>query len=133
MGGAALYGSDAVTGVVNLIPIKSYDGVRERTSYGRDQLDGFEEYSAGVLFGKEINDFSVVAALQVKKNTPLMRYERPEYLRADNDIFTDGPPGTFRSLTSAAPLVDPFCGAFGNDQNDKGQFDSFPSGIKLDS
>lgn len=132
-GGSALYGSDAVAGVVNLIPIKRYDGVRARTSYGRDQRGGFEEYSAGVLFGKEIDKFNVVAALQVKKNTPLMRYERPEYLRADNDIFTDGPPGTFRSLTSSAPLVDPSCGTFGNDQNDKGQFDSFPSGIKLDS
>lgn len=132
-GGSALYGSDAVAGVVNLIPIKRYDGVRARTSYGRDQSGGFEEYSAGVLFGKEINDFNVVAALQYKKNTPLMRYERPRYLRADNDIFTDGPPGTFRRQTSTAPLVDPSCGTFGNDQNDKGQFDSFPSGIKLDS
>lgn len=132
-GGSALYGSDAVAGVVNLIPIKRYDGVRARTSYGRDQQGGFEEYSAGVLFGKEIDKFNVVAALQFKKNTPLMRYERPEYLRADNDIFTDGPPGTFRRLTSSAPLVDPSCGTFGNDQNDKGQFDSFPSGIKLAS
>lgn len=132
-GGSALYGSDAVAGVVNVIPIKSYDGVRARTSYGRDQLGGFEEYSAGVLFGKEIDKFNVVGALQYKKNTPLMRYERPKYLRADNDIFTDGPPGTFRRVTSAAPLVDPSCGTFGNEQNDKGQFDSFPSGIKLDS
>lgn len=62
-----------------------------------------------------------------------MRYERSEYLRADNDIFTDGPPGIFRRLTSSAPLVDPSCGTFGNDQNDKGQFDNFPSGIKLAS
>lgn len=132
-GGSALYGSDAVAGVVNLIPIKSYDGVRARTSYGRDQEGGFEEYSAGVLFGKEIDKFNIVAALQYKKDTPLMRYERPKYLRSDNDIFTDGPPGTFRGLTSSTPLVDPSCGTFGNDQNDKGQFDSFPSGIVLDS
>ena len=130
-GGSALYGSDAVAGVVNIIPIKEYDGVRVRSSYGRDQQGGMEEYSLGVLFGKQINDFNIVAALQYKKDTPLTRDERPKYLRADNDIFTDGPPGTFRRVTSATPLVDPSCGTFGNDQNDKGQWDSFPSGIKL--
>ena len=132
-GGSALYGSDAVAGVVNLIPIKEYDGIRARSTYGRDQEGTMEEYSLGLLFGREINDFNIVAALQYKKETPMMRYERPKYLRADNDIFTDGPPGTFRGLTSAAPLVDPSCGTFGNDQNDKGQFDSFPSGIRLAS
>lgn len=130
-GGSALYGSDAVAGVVNLIPIKQYEGIRARTSYGRDEAGGFEEYSVGLLFGREIGDFNVVAALQYKEDTQLMRTERPKYLRADNDIFTDGPPGTFRRVTSAAPLVDPSCGTFGNDQNDKGQFDSFPSGIRL--
>ncbi len=130
-GGSALYGSDAVAGVVNLIPIKEYDGIRVRSSYGRDQKGGMEEYSTGLLFGKQIDKFNIVGALQYKKDTPLMRTERPKYLRADNDIFTDGPPGTFRSVTSAAPLVDPSCGTFGNDQNDKGQWDSFPSGVKL--
>lgn len=130
-GGSALYGSDAVAGVVNLIPIKEYDGLRVRSTYGRDEDGTMEEYSMGLLWGKQINDFNVVAALQIKKDTPMMRYERPKYLRADNDIFTDGPPGTFRGLTSATPLVDPSCGTFGNDQNDKGQFDSFPSGIRL--
>jgi len=130
-GGSALYGSDAVAGVVNIIPIKEYDGVRVNSTYGRDQHGGMEEYSASILFGKQIDKFNIVGALQVKKDTPLTRDERPKYLRADNDIFTDGPPGTFRSVTSAAPLVDPSCGTFGNDQNDKGQWDSFPSGVKL--
>lgn len=130
-GGSALYGSDAVAGVVNIIPIKEYDGIRVNSSYGRDQGGGMEEYSASVLFGKQIDKFNIVAALQVKKDTTLARDERPKYLRADNDIFTDGPPGTFRRVTSAAPLVDPSCGTFGNNQNDKGQWDSFPSGIRL--
>lgn len=132
-GGSALYGSDAVAGVVNLIPIKQYDGLRARTSYGRDEGGGFEEYSAGLLFGTSIGEFNIVSALQTKKNTPLMRYERPKYLRADNDIFTDGPPGTFRNPATGEILVDPSCGTFGNENNDKGQFDSFPSGVRLDS
>ena len=76
-GGSALYGSDAVAGVVNLIPIKEYDGIRARSTYGRDQEGTMEEYSLGLLFGREINDFNIVAALQYKKETPMMRYERP--------------------------------------------------------
>ena len=132
-GGSALYGSDAVAGVVNLIPIKRYDGVRVRTSYNTPDSGGFEEYAAGMIFGKEIGDFNVVAALQYKKKTHLMRSERSKYLRADNDIFTDGPPGTFRNVATGATLVDPSCGTFGNENNDKGKFDSFPSGIRLDS
>lgn len=132
-GGSALYGSDAVAGVINMIPIKRYDGVRARTNYGRDDGGGFEEYSAGLLFGKAINDFEIVAAVEYKKHTPLMRIERPKYLRADNDIFTDGPPGTFRPVNSNTALVDPSCGTFGNDQNDKGLYDSFPSGFRLNN
>lgn len=130
-GAAALYGSDAVAGVVNIIPIKSFDGVRTRTSYGRDDEGRFEEYSVGVLFGKEINNFDVVAAYQYKENTPLMRAEQAKFLGADNDIFTDGPPGTFRNVTTGATVVDPSCGTFGMENNDKSKFDSYPSGVRL--
>ena len=130
-GAAALYGSDAVAGVVNIIPVKSYDGLRARTSYGRDQNADYEEYSAGLLWGGNYGNFDIVGALQYKKDTPLMRYEREKYLRADNDIFRDGPPGTFRRLDNRQLLVDPSCGTFGNENNDKGKFDSFPSGIRL--
>ena len=37
-GGSALYGSDAVAGVVNLIPIKEYDGVKFRTFYQKNHF-----------------------------------------------------------------------------------------------
>ncbi|MFN3239288.1 MAG: TonB-dependent receptor plug domain-containing protein, partial [Pseudomonadales bacterium] len=41
-GGSALYGSDAVAGVVNLIPMKEYNGVEFRTFYQRPE-DGANE------------------------------------------------------------------------------------------
>jgi len=77
-GGSALYGSDAVAGVVNLIPIKEFDGMRARSTYGRDQKGTMEEYSLGFLFGREINGFNIVAALQAKKGNPDDAVRAPE-------------------------------------------------------
>ena len=45
-GGSALYGSDAVAGVVNLIPIKEYEGARFRTFYQRPEDGKMEEMRA---------------------------------------------------------------------------------------
>ena len=36
-GGSALYGSDAVAGVVNLVPIKEFEGVKFRSYYQRPE------------------------------------------------------------------------------------------------
>ena len=51
-GGSALYGSDAVAGVVNLIPIKEYDGARFRTFYQTPEDGKFEEMRLSSLWGK---------------------------------------------------------------------------------
>lgn len=48
-GGSALYGSDAVAGVVNIIPLREFDGFRARTQWQRDQEDTFEESSASMV------------------------------------------------------------------------------------
>ncbi|HBX36199.1 MAG TPA: hypothetical protein DEG76_02370, partial [Pseudohongiella sp.] len=42
-GGSALYGSDAVAGVVNLIPVKDFDGLRTRVYHQRDDPGAFED------------------------------------------------------------------------------------------
>jgi len=93
-GGAALYGADTVAGVVNIIPIKQFDGLKSRTFYSRDDGGDFEEMETSVLFGTSYGDFNFVVAFEASKNTPLKRGERPKYLRQDNDLFQDGPAGT---------------------------------------
>jgi iron complex outermembrane recepter protein len=48
-GASAIYGSDAVAGVVNLIPRRSLDGVEAFARYG--VADGYNEYVAGAAWG----------------------------------------------------------------------------------
>jgi len=127
-GGAALYGADAVAGVVNIIPIKEYDGVKMRSFYARDDGGDYEEYELSGLYGSSWRDFNWVMALELSKNTPLKRGERPKYLAMDNDLFEDGPGGTFRTLSDSTALVDPSCGTFNQGNDVKGLNGAFPSG-----
>ncbi|MDP1932870.1 MAG: TonB-dependent receptor [Gammaproteobacteria bacterium] len=129
-GGSALYGSDAVAGVVNLIPIKQYDGFRVRAYYSTPFDGGMEEPRVSYLFGKSFdNDINWVNSLEYSKKTPLMRTERPREFDYDNQESATGNPGSFVRLTGATTaLVDPSCGTFNNGvQTDKnGQ----PSGVR---
>ena len=49
VGASAVYGSDAIAGVVNLIPRRSLDGVDVSLRYGTG--DNFDEYQIGAAFG----------------------------------------------------------------------------------
>ena len=129
-GGSALYGSDAVAGVVNLIPIKEFDGLRIRTFYGRDDGGNFEEPKIGIMWGKNFaNGLKVVTALEVGRKTPLQRTERAKYLRVDNATFI-GAPGHYH-YDSGAPYLDPSCNTFGNETTDKGMKGSSQSGYPI--
>jgi len=129
-GASALYGSDAVAGVVNLIPIKEFDGFRVRSFYGRDDGGSFEEPKMGFLWGKNFdNGLNVVAALEVGRKTPLQREERSKFLRIDNATFI-GAPGHY-NIDGTTPYLDPSCGTYGNEITDKGQKGSQQSGFPI--
>ncbi len=128
-GGSALYGSDAVAGVVNLVPIKEFQGLRVRSFYGRDNNGDFEEPKTGIMWGNNFdNGLRVVAALEIGKKTRLQREERPKYLRVDNATFI-GAPGHYH-LENGAPYLDPSCETY-NDITDKGLKGSFQSGFPI--
>ncbi|MBT3531693.1 MAG: TonB-dependent receptor [Gammaproteobacteria bacterium] len=126
-GGSALYGSDAVAGVVNIIPVKEYDGLRIRTFYNRDDGGDFEEPKLGVLWGKTMGRLNVVAALEVGRKTPLQREERGKFLQIENSTFI-GAPGHYH-YDSGAAYLDPSCGTYGNEITDKAQKGSQQSGF----
>ena len=136
-GGAALYGADAVAGVVNIIPIKNFEGLKFRNFYSRDDGGDFEEMASSILYGGSAGDFNWVVAAEFTKNTPLKRGERPKYLAMDNDQFQDGPAGTFRGVPGTsidkATLIDPSCGTFNQGNDIKGQDGAFPSGRLTDA
>jgi iron complex outermembrane receptor protein len=131
-GGSALYGSDAVAGVVNLIPIKEYDGVKFRTFYQRPEDGKMEEMRISALWGKSWdNGLSYVGSAETYLRTPLMWYERGREHNVSRGTSSSGNPGSFKQLegvpddlstlplrgksgaTLTGPrLLDPSCGTF---------------------
>lgn len=98
-GGSAVYGSDAVAGVVNFITRKNYNGVVVRAGYGLSSRSDAEEKTAGVVAGfgdYGTSGFNVLGALDIFKRDPIMRTDRDITSSADwrrYDGVTDGRSG----------------------------------------
>jgi outer membrane receptor for ferrienterochelin and colicin len=147
-GGSALYGSDAVAGVVNLIPIKDFDGFRARTYYQRDADPDFEESKISLLWGRSFdNGINYVGAFDAAKIGSLMTFERPEILEYDYGYSSSGNPGVYRQVEGATPNVggvhggtvitpslrDPSCGTFAQSPEETylGAAKNNPSGLPV--
>jgi len=65
-GASAVYGSDAVAGVVNFITVKRFSGVQASVRYG--MADDFDAFSASALAGHDWGSGSIVAAYQYSEN-----------------------------------------------------------------
>jgi outer membrane receptor protein involved in Fe transport len=133
-GGAALYGTDAVAGVVNIIPVKKFNGFKTRAYYNQDEDNTFHQPKYSLLAGTTFFEaLDVVVAADYSKKTALYRAERPEYLRIDNDSSNSGNPGTYTRLVNGVPGTlyrDPACGTFNQGWEDHGMQGSFPSGTR---
>ncbi|MBL4821032.1 MAG: TonB-dependent receptor [Gammaproteobacteria bacterium] len=146
-GGSATYGSDAVAGVVNLIPIKEFEGFRARTYYQVDEDSSFEDIRGSFLWGHTFdNGIRYVGAFDAKTITPLMQFERPREWEKDNGSSSSGNPGAWREIVGADPtlnlyafhngtstggnMVDPACETFNENApaHGKGKFNT-PSGV----
>ncbi len=90
-GAAALYGNEAVAGVVNFVPYKSYDGLKVDT-YAEQTGDGdYDEHSAQFLWGGEIGDLDVVLAGQFRQNSRLGWDERSLLANSGLTISSNAP------------------------------------------
>lgn len=90
-GAAALYGSEAVAGVVNFVPYGSYDGLKLEAYSEQDSESTFEDHSLQALWGGAIGDLDVVLAGQFKSNTRLGWDERPELAQAGMNYSSNAP------------------------------------------
>ncbi|WP_137679952.1 TonB-dependent receptor domain-containing protein [Aurantiacibacter suaedae] len=61
-GASAIYGSDAVAGVINIIPRRSLDGVELSARYGTSDDGAFEEWRAGLAVGQTWGTGQVMVA-----------------------------------------------------------------------
>ncbi|MEO6389370.1 MAG: TonB-dependent receptor [Croceibacterium sp.] len=112
-GASAIYGSDAVAGVVNIIPRRSLDGGEMFARTGFSDDGDFHEEAVGVAYGKRFSRGQIMVAAE--------HVERSNLSGADRDFFvgnqlpfggTDGrttrcSPGTIRAggTTYAIPIA----------------------------
>ncbi len=107
-GAAALYGTDAVAGVVNFIPYKEFEGMKVNLSFRADDKFDTQEVNFGTLFGAGNDRTHVVGAFEINDRTRMKRFDRPRFsaasqgevlltipglgLGAPFDAYTDQPP-----------------------------------------
>lgn len=79
-GVSAVYGSDAIAGVVNLIMKKSYDGLQLDVQGGISQQNDGAEFIAGAIWGKKFMDdrLSVVVGAEIGRQEPIMQVDRAD-------------------------------------------------------
>ena len=73
-GSSAVYGSDAVAGVVNIILRKNFEGFETSVGYG--SADGYDETTASAVWGMSGENSNVTMILDYWKNTNLFNSER---------------------------------------------------------
>ena len=77
-GASAVYGSDAIAGVVNFILRRNYDGIELRAR-GGIAAGGFEEHQVSGIFGKRWDTGSFMIAGEVTHNSALRGYDLDFY------------------------------------------------------
>jgi len=75
-GASAVYGSDAVAGVVNLVTHKDFDGIEVSMRYGDRDRDDYGDQSFGVLAGASSDRGNVVMAFEYSKRDPVFDSDR---------------------------------------------------------
>lgn len=90
-GASAIYGSDAIGGVVNIITKKDYEGSEIKYEYGRPENGGFEEHIFSATGSKSWDGGQIRATFEHFTTSNLGANERPESIAAS---FTADSPAT---------------------------------------
>ena len=75
-GASALYGSDAVAGVVNIILRRDFDGLETSAQVGASTEDGNVQQLYGVIAGQRWAGGAVFAAYEFNRTTPIIAEDR---------------------------------------------------------
>lgn len=91
-GAAALYGSDAVAGVVNTVLKNDYDGLRLQAQYGGAEGTHLTEFQGNILAGKSFDRGNITVSFEYTDRTAL-RAEDQAFTASANlrPLFADDP------------------------------------------
>jgi outer membrane receptor protein involved in Fe transport len=91
-GAAALYGSDAVAGVVNTVLKDNYDGLRLQAQYGGAEGTHLREFQGSVLAGKNFDRGNITVSLEYTHRAALRAEDQDFTASADlRPLFADEP------------------------------------------
>jgi len=85
-GASAIYGSDAIAGVVNLIPRRTLNGVEATARYGIAERGDFSEYQLGIAAGKVWDSGQAMLAYEHVYRSALNGDDRG-FFRSDQRAF----------------------------------------------
>jgi iron complex outermembrane recepter protein len=85
-GASAIYGSDAIAGVVNIIMRDDFKGAESQVRYG-SAIGGRRDMTASQLFGTHWSGGHAMLAYQYSDETPLAAAERPYAANADKTPY----------------------------------------------
>jgi len=85
-GAAAIYGADAVAGVVNTVLQDDFDGLKINSQYGGAEGTHLREFNIGVFAGKDFDRGNVSAFVDYTDRTALRAEDQP-FTRSDNLRF----------------------------------------------
>ncbi|MBT6032578.1 MAG: TonB-dependent receptor [Kordiimonadaceae bacterium] len=143
-GGSAIYGTDAVAGVVNYITRKKFTGFEMQTGLQSTTSDSQRDYDISAIWGSEFgNNGNFVIAGSFMHRSNLTAADRSE-ITAGSGISGSGQPGTiyFRDqvpapggvgsagdansngFLDAVPVIDPYCGTAPNSSLNSGNMGS---------
>jgi iron complex outermembrane recepter protein len=115
-GASAVYGSDAVAGVVNIILRKDYDGAEVSVSHGGTTGPSYDETAASLVWGTQSDDAGVTLILDYFKNTTITGAEMGRFGTANQEPYggndfrsSRGYPGNFN--VNGQVRIDPGCPA----------------------
>jgi outer membrane receptor protein involved in Fe transport len=110
-GASALYGSDAVAGVVNFITKTDYEGAQVSLDYQDGAHGDNKEYTVQGLWGTVGDDSSILAAISYTNRSPMFTRDR-RVSRPQDDASSLGNPGSY--FIGDTPFIDPTgCEEFG--------------------
>ena len=117
-GASALYGSDAVAGVVNFITRNDFDGAELRLNglWNADATSGTPEFNVSGLFGTQGANTGIVAGFEYASTEQVNSDDRYDTARLrDGFVSAFGNPGNFQPASptgspAGRPFPDPLCG-----------------------
>lgn len=104
-GASAIYGADAIAGVVNVILRDDYDGAETRLRYGTVTDGGLEEYQLGQTFGKSWETGHALISYEYY-NRGSLGYSERSYT-ADSDLRPLGGDDFSSDFSNPGNILDP--------------------------